>query len=149
MPQVTGSMSWANAKVEYSVNGTVWNDISGAENSVKVDGGARQVGEAYTNLGDTAIITQGKREPVDVEVNVLYTDSLSEPFELFRALYEAGTLVAVRWSPKGGSTGQRQYATDLCPISEFAYPQGEAGSADPLMTAFKLHSPKVTDAAAL
>src|SRR5436853_273909 len=64
MPQITGAVSWVNAKVEYSTDNNVWNDISGAQNSLKVNPGTRKTGEAYTSLGDTAIITSGTRDLV-------------------------------------------------------------------------------------
>jgi len=35
-------MSWANVKIEYSLNGSAWTDMSGAANSLKCNPGTRK-----------------------------------------------------------------------------------------------------------
>lgn len=138
MAQTTDAISMANAKVEVSTDGSTYTDISGFAAQVEVSGGDRQAGDSYTYDGDTAIITIGKREPIDITVNVVYTEGSSDPFEAVRAQYEAGSDLYVRWSPKGGSTGDKQYTANG-PVTSFAYPAGEAGSGDAVLCQFTVH----------
>ena len=80
MPQTTGGLSAVNAQVEVSTNGSAWTDISGSSNKVEPSGGERQSGEAYTHDGDVAIITGGKREPIELTLSFVYTEMiLSQP----------------------------------------------------------------------
>lgn len=144
MAQTTGALSWRNSKVEYSTNGSSWTDMSGFENAIEGAEQARMTGEAYTSDGDTAAITRGKREPMELTVTYLYTEGGAEPFEVIRALFEAGSDLYLRWSPRGGSSGQFQYTTPAGVISNFIYPQGEAGSADPVPGGFTLKVPYIT-----
>ncbi len=129
--------------MEVSTNGTTWTDISGFANSIEVSGGERQIGEAYTFDGDTALLTSGKREPVEVTVRVVYTEGTSEPFEVVRAAYEDGSSVYVRWSPKGGSAGNFQFTTAAGLVSSLTYPAGEVGG-DPVMVEFTVKTPGIS-----
>jgi hypothetical protein len=105
---------------------------------------ARKSGEAYTNSGDTAIVTGGKREPMEIEFKGVATEGTGDPFEVIRAAHEAKTPYYVRWSPKGGTAGQFQYATPACIITSFTYPEVDAASGDPAMWGFKVKTPYVT-----
>lgn len=144
MAQTTSAISFKNCKVEISTNGTSWTDISGVATGVEVGGGDRQTGEAYTYDGDTAIITTGKREPLEITVKTVYTEGTSEAYETVRAAYEAGTSLYIRWSPRGGSAGNFQFATDAGVVTGAVYPVGEAGSGDPVVVGFTVKTPKVT-----
>lgn len=147
MAQTTNGISMKDCKLEGSTNGSTWADISGFAASIETDGGDRQTGEDYTFDGDTAIITKGKREPIDLTAKVVYTEGASDPFEAVRAAYEAGTPYYLRWSPKGGGLSTFQYTTPAGVVTSFPYPGGEAGSADPVMIEFTLKVPYVTKAA--
>ena len=144
MAQTTDAISFKNVKVEVSTDGTTWTDISGFANSVEIGGGDRQTGEVYTFDGDTAIITTGKREPLEITVKAVYTEGANDPFEVVRAAYEGGTSLYVRWSPKGGTTGDFQFESDAGYVTNAIYPQGEAGSGDPVVVEFTVKTPKVT-----
>lgn len=144
MAQTTGALSWRNSKVEISSNGSDWTDISGFENAIEGAEQARMTGEAYTSDGDTAVITAGKREPMELTCTFLYTEGGSDPFEVVRALFEAGTKMYMRWSPLGGASTTFMYTTPAAFISNFVYPQGEAGSADPVPGGFTLKVPSIT-----
>lgn len=147
MAQITGAFSARNAKLLVSTNGAVWTDISGAANSIAPGGGTRQVEATATLDGDTMILTSGKREPVDLEVKVIYTEGATDAFEVVRVAYEAGTALYVRWSPKAGVTGDFQFTSDAGLIEDFVYPPADASDAKPVMTGFKLKTPKITKAA--
>ena len=144
MAQTTGAISFRNVKVEISTNGTTWTDISGFANELSLGGGDRQLAETFTADGDTPILTAGKRGALDVGVKALYTEGTSDPFEVVRAAYENGTSLYVRWSPKGGASGNFQYVTDAGYVSGAPYPVGNAGSADAVPLAFTVKVPKVT-----
>lgn len=144
MAQTTGGMSMKDCSLEYSTNGSSWTDISGFSNSIEPDGGDRKLSETYTMDGDTAIITKGKREPIDLKVRIVYTEGGSDPFEVVRAIHEAGSDFYLRWSPKGGDSTEFMYTSPAGAIQSFPYPGGDTGSSDAIMTEFVLKVPYVT-----
>lgn len=144
MAQTTDAMSMRDGKLEYSLNGSSYDEISGEANSVAVSGGERQTGEAYTFEGDVAIITKGKRQPQDVSVNLIYTETAGNPYEDLRTAYEAGNNIWVRWSPAGGNSGDKTY-TATGPITSCPPPVGESGSPDAVLITFVVRTPEVVD----
>jgi len=144
MTQITGGFAASDAKVEISANGSSWNDISGAAASVAPGEQTRKSGEVYTQSGDTGIITGGKREPLEIEVKVVYTEGTGDYFETIRAAFEAKTPYYFRWSPKGGVNPDFQFATPVAFFSGLTYPDTDASSGDPAMYGFKIKTPYVT-----
>lgn len=144
MAQTTGGLSFKEVEVGISTNGSSWTDTSGFAASVEIGGGDRQTGEVYTFDGDTAIITSGKREPLEVTIKVVYTEGGSDPFEVVRAAYEAGSSLYVRWSPKGGETGEFMFTSSAGVVTNAPYPTGEAGSGDPTMIEFTVKVASIT-----
>lgn len=144
MAQTTGAISFKANKLEVSTDNTNWNDISGFSNEIEPDGGDRESGEGYTYDGDTAILTLGKRGPFNLKVKVVYTEGASDPQEVVRAAYESGSPLYLRWSPKGGLSGNFRYTTDAGFVISAPYPGGSAKSADPVMTQFTLKCAKVS-----
>ena len=71
MAQTTNQIAMAAAKVEVSTDGSSYTDISGHEQSVEVPAQTRISGQVYTHDGDTALIAGGKREPIEVTVNIV------------------------------------------------------------------------------
>lgn len=149
MPQTTAQMSFANAKVEIKIASGSWTDISGEHTKIEVDGGERQSGQAFTNTGSTPILTSGKSEKFTVKVSIVYTEGVSAPWKLLYDAFRAGSLVQMRWAPKGGATGDYQYATatsgNVC--KNVTLPVGEAGSPDPVLAQAVLETPDITQAA--
>lgn len=137
-----------NCKVEISANGTTWTDISSVLNSVSVEGGDRMAEDLFVFGADTASVLTGPREPLEVTVRVVYAEGTSDAFETLRAAYEAGTSYYVRWSPRGGTTGQFIFTADPGPITSFAYPAGEAGNAEPILCEITLRTSKITKSVA-
>lgn len=146
MTQMTNAMSAVDALIEISTNGSVWTDISGFTNKLDVTPQSRASGEAYTFDGDTAIITHGKRQPVDITVNVLYSEGSANPFETVRAIHETtnGGTIYVRWSPGGGDSGDFRYTTPACKVTSFQAPQVDAGSPAPIPCVFVVRTPYYT-----
>ena len=148
MAQTTNQVTMVNCKIEGSTDGAVWTDISGFGNSVTFDGGERATEETDTFSGDTPIITAGKRGGLTVTARVVYTEGVSDPVEVVRAAYENLTPYYLRWSPKGGTTGQFQYTTTVGIVKNPVYPAGEANSAAPIMAEIVLAVAKITKAVA-
>uniref|UniRef100_A0A6M3J694 Tail protein n=1 Tax=viral metagenome TaxID=1070528 RepID=A0A6M3J694_9ZZZZ len=138
MAQTTGAMSGVGLKIMVSNNNSDWTDISGQANSVTPSGFNRQSGETYTFDGDHAIIGKGKREPIELEVNTVYTETAGQAFVLAWAEFDAddGDSFWVRWSPAGGVTGNAAYTSTTGIITSLLPPSGEAAPGDPLMAAF-------------
>lgn len=147
MAQTTGGISFKDCKVETSPDNSVWTDRSGFASTVNVDGGERATGVKYTFDGDTAILRSAKRGPLTITVPVVYTEGASDPIEVIRAIYEAGSDFYVRWSPKGGASSEFLYTTDAGVVKQPMLPGGEAESADIAMVDFVLETPKVTKSA--
>jgi hypothetical protein len=146
MAQTTGALSAKNAVIEVSTNGSSWTDISGFANKVDPGDQTREVGDAYTFDGDTAIITAGKRKPLDLKCSVLYTEGASDPFETVRTAYEAGTALYLRFTPKAATTGNFRFTSDTGLVTKFGYPPLEPEKGEPIVIDFTLETPKVTKA---
>ena len=146
MAQTTLGMSSVNARVEYSLDAAAWVEMSGSATSVTVAGGTRVSGEAYTASGDTAFITAGKREPIEVTVAGVYSETTGDPefFEALAAVYESGAGCAIRWSPTAyDTTNQKRYTTAntagsaaVGVITAWNYPSVDISSGDPIIVEF-------------
>jgi hypothetical protein len=147
MAQTTDGLSMVDCQIEYSTNGADYTDISGFGGSVEGTEQTRQTGLVYTFDGDTAIIRAGKREPLELQFNIVYTEGTGDPWEILRPYFEAGSAVYFRWSPKGGDSTEFQFTTDAGYITSFPYPGGTAEGGDPIMGTWTHQTPKVTKAA--
>jgi hypothetical protein len=140
MAQTTAQVSSVDAKVEVSAAGSVWTDISGTANKVDIGPQDRAVGSAFTFDGDGALLTYGKRQPVDVTVTAIYTETAGEAAETVRALHETvdGATMYLRWTPIGEVAvgGRSQFSTGKSYIKSFQYPPVAADSGDPIMITF-------------
>ena len=148
MPQTTGAISGAVATV------SIWNanaatpayvDISGASQSIDAVTATVTNGEAYTFVGNHAIITIGKQEPVEVTVNILYTEITTEPFLIVRQMFEEGDATQIKWLPAGAASGADQYETKTVGyITSMDYPPVDASSSGPVMVSFTVRAPGIT-----
>jgi len=105
MAQTTYQVPMACGKLEISPDcqEASYIDISGVSQSVAGTEQGRMSGEAYTFEGDTALIAGGKREPLELEFVIVYTETDAEAYEQVRAIFESayslkkeGPLVASR-----------------------------------------------------
>lgn len=142
MAQITGADSARNAKIEFSTDGTTYSNLSGAASTLSITGGARATAETFTFEGDNAITTTGKAGAVDIALTFVYTEGASDAFELVRAADEAGSAAYIRWSPKGGQTGEFVFTAGPGRISNFVWPTGDAANASALMGGFTYHGPR-------
>lgn len=130
MAQTTNALSWANATISLSANGTTWTDISGFANSVSVDGGERATSEFFTVDGDTPIVTSGKRGFLEITIKAVYTEAGSDAYAMGMTAYENNTPLYAKWVPKGSGTGAFVFTTSIGRVTKPIYPQGAADSAD-------------------
>jgi hypothetical protein len=110
MAQTTGGITGAAATVSIYVS-SAYVDISGSSQSIETTTATVVTGEAYTFDGNFALTTVGKYEPVEVKVNIIYTETAAEAFQSVRALFEARTATQLKWLPAGAASGADQYET--------------------------------------
>lgn len=146
MTQITGGFNTSDAYVGISAAGVTFVDISGSSASVNGTEQTRKSGEGYTHSGDTAIVTGGKREPMEIEVKIVYTEGSADPFEVIRAAFEAKTPYYIRWAPKGATVGNFTFTSWAAIITSLIYPPTEASSGEPAMCGFKFKTSSVTKA---
>jgi hypothetical protein len=143
MAQTTGGITGAAATVSIYV-ASAYVDISGSSQSIDVTTATVVTGEAYTFDGNYALTTVGKYEPVEVKVNIIYTETAAEAFQSVRALFEARTATQVKWLPAGATSGADQYETKTIGyITALDYPPIDASSAGPLMVSFTVRAPGI------
>lgn len=156
MPQTTGFDTRAAFKVEVSTNGSTWTDISGQANNVTVEGGDQMIGEQNTADGVAPIVVgANKVEAKTVTVSAVYTETAGESWRLVKDRYDgASKTIFLRYSPRGGATGERRYvcANDAntaiaAPIINCNEPEGDASSGDPLLFEFSVRTPKLFEEA--
>lgn len=147
MAQTTTAMSLTDGDIDIAAQGTgVWVTISGSANSVDAPEQTRMTGDDYTLDGDTAIITTGKREPMDIVVNALYTETAQETWETVRPWFQAGSRIDLRWSPHGiGATGRKVFTALNVPITKLTYPGLTASEANPARCSFTVRAPFVAE----
>lgn len=138
MAQTVGQTSFRNAVIEYSTNGTSWVDMSGVSNKIDPSGGDRAQGEEFTGDADTAVITIGKREPIKIGIDIVYSEATTDHFVNMETYHQSGTALKIRWAPKGSATGNFRYTTDTGYITSFTPPAGEYGSGDPILVSLEL-----------
>ena len=146
MTQTTGSLSWANCKIELSKDaGVSWIDISGFTNSIAVDGGERATSEYFTATGDVPIVTAGKRGLLEITAKCVYTeDAANAPFIMVHEANEAQDPLMIRWSPKGGAISNFRFTSSAGQCVKPVYPQGAADSADAIPIEFTIKCSSIT-----
>ncbi len=146
MAQTTNSIWGGAAKVEISVNGTAWTNISGHSNKVTPSGGDRQTGKAYTFDGEYPIVKVGKKNERQTRVDIIYTEQTADAFEVARAQFDAvgGGVMYARWSPAGGSAGNYLYTTDAGFVQDFSYPEVDSEGNGPIKTFFVIQHATIT-----
>lgn len=145
MAQTTTATATTNAKIEFSTNGSTWYDISGSSNSIDPGEQERQTGEEYTLDGDYPVITAGKFQPLEIAVNIFFSTTSGEAWARASAAFTAKSDAYVRWSPQGGTTGHKMYTTDKGVLNKLTWPSSNASEAGPLLVAFTIKTPKVTE----
>jgi hypothetical protein len=146
MAQTTNAITQQCGQLDYSADGAAWTDISGVTQSITAFTQTRNSGEAYTFEGDTAIIGFGKRTPMDITVNIVYSETDAEAYEVIRTRFETdcGAAVYLRWSPGGGDAGDEQITSGAGQVTSWDYPMADATGGDPITCSFTVRVPGVT-----
>jgi hypothetical protein len=153
MAQTTAAVDRASFKVETSNDGSTWTDISGAAATVQTSGGDQLIGSQNTADGNAPVVVGStKTQPFTVTVSCVYTETASQPFELVESRFFAATkTIYLRWSPRGGASGEKQFTCTngagtafACPIQSVSLPDLDAGSGDVAMFSFAVQTPYVT-----
>jgi hypothetical protein len=147
MAQTTAAINGVASTVSIKIgSGGTYVDISGATQSVDAATATIANSDNYTLDGAAAFILLGKVEPVDVTVNILYTETLTtEPWMLVSAAFAAKTQVQVKWVPRGAGSGANTIETNnIGYITSIDYPAIDATSADAIMCSFTVRCPGIT-----
>ncbi len=138
-------ITFRNVKIEVSVDsGATWINISGQTNALSVGGGDREIGNFFDAANDTPTLGAGKRNPLEIETRVKYTETDSEAQGVLASPYENATETLIRYSPKGGASGDRLYTSDAGFVQTNPYPGQEVESGDPLRIEFTIVVGKLT-----
>jgi hypothetical protein len=143
MPQTTGAVTGAAAAVSLKVGTGAYVDHSGQAQSVDATTASRVNDSTYTFDGDNPIILLGKEEAVEVTVNFLYTEVALELWEVAEAAFQAGSLVQIKWEPKG-TAGKQCETMAGGYITSIDFPAVEASSAGPVTASITIMAPGIT-----
>lgn len=137
------SYTMKNCKVEFSINNSTWTDVSGDSNSVAMSG-------FELETSSVGIFGQAKKDQTvggyaigTVTVRLMYTETTTSGWGIAHAAWVARSALYIRWSPRGGTTGQYRYTTDAGYVKNPIWPVGEDG-ADQVMSEVVLETPFVT-----
>jgi hypothetical protein len=147
MPQTNDGMSFAEADVYFSTDGSTWQDFSGWTTAVSLGGGEIQSAETYTAEGEGAIITLGKRQPLDITARMVYTEGSADPFEVLRAAYENKTDLYIRWIPAGSVASNFQFTSSAGKVLTPPYPGGEVDGGEAILVEGTIKASTVTKSA--
>lgn len=147
MPQTTAAINGVASTIGIKIAGAAsYVDISGSTQSVDAATATVANSDTYTLDGANAFILLGKMEPVDVTVNILYTETLTtEAFMLVSAAFAAKSTVQIQWKPRGAGSGANTIETaNTGYITSLDYPAIDATSADAIMASFTVRCPGIT-----
>lgn len=146
MSQTTAAVNGVASQVFIKVGAGLYVDMSGATQSVDAATATVMNSDTYTFDGANALILLGKYEPVDVTVNILYTEVLTtEPFMVVQAAFAAKSTVQIKWLPKGAALGANTIETAVTGfITSIDFPAIDASSADAVMVSFTVRCPGIT-----
>ena len=136
-------ITFRNAKVELSADSTTWTDVSADANMVEVSG-------FDLETEGTPVFGQGKRLQTvgnfdlgTVTLKALYAESTSAAWGMANTAFEARSALYIRWSPKGGTTGDYRYTSDAGYVKQPVWAGGEA-NASPIMPEIVIETPWIT-----
>ena len=143
MAQDTGGLSFVDAEISISTNGSDWTAIGGWANTVTVTGGERGFGEFFTADGDVPVLKAGKRSTLNVAVVILYTEGTGDPVEVLRGYYETagGSSTYVKWLVQNGGF---TYTTSAGVLLTPTYPSGDPEPGDPIEVEFSIQVATIT-----
>lgn len=129
---------------EYSLNGTDFTSVAGANVAIEPSGEDRAYAEQPVFEVDDPVIGYGKLSAADVMLRAVYTQTDSEIFDVLYDAKIANSDIWLRWSVYGGNSGDKQY-TVQGKVVECVPPGGEAGSADVVLFEARVIGAKYTE----
>lgn len=143
----------ALAEVEISEAGSVWTDISAMVMTLTQPALTRQTTDTFVGAGDVALVTVGKKVPVDLVFTFLYSEGSSDAWKMLQAIFDdaAKACVHVRWTLKGGDATELRFNTSTSgsavgavPITSLVHPGfDKASGASPVMGGFTVRTPAI------
>lgn len=134
-----------NCKVEFSANGTTWTDVTSDSNSVAMSG-------FELETDSVGLFGQAKKDQTaggyaigTVTVRLMYVETTSSGWGLAHTAWVNRTNLYVRWSPRGGTTGQYRFTSDAGFVKNPVWPNGEDGATQ-IMSEVVIETPFVTQA---
>ena len=149
MAQITTSVWGGAAKVEIGTSTTGFTDISGMSNLVDSPLIERRQGESYTFDGENPIVKVGKKQSMNIPVQIIYTEGASDAYKVAQTQYEAtgGGTLYLQWTPKGAiATGEFEFLTSIGFVQGFQYPPVDAESDGPMLVNFNIQCASVIQA---
>jgi hypothetical protein len=145
MAQTTTMITGAAAKVSiWDANTTpaAYHDISGSSQAIETATVAYLNSDNYTFDGDGPLTLLGKIEPVEITVNVYYTETATEAFEIVQKMFAEKDATKIKWQLAGASGST--FETGMGKIVSMDYPGAEADSGDGIMASFVLRVPSIS-----
>ncbi len=132
-----------NCKVEFSADASTWVDISDEANSVAMSGFELET-EATPVFGEAKKVqTVGGFAIGTVTIRSMYAETTGGAWGLAHIAHTNRTALYVRWSPRGGTTGQYRFTSDAGYVKSPVWPVGEDGAAA-IMPEVVIETPFVT-----
>lgn len=132
-----------NCKVELSTNGSTWTDITFDSNSVSMSGFELQTNSIGIFGLAKADQTAGGYSIGTVTVRAAYNETTGSGWAIAHNAWVNRTNIYVRWSPRGGTTGQFRFTSDAGYVKNPVWPTGEDGPAQ-IMSEIVIETPFVT-----
>ena len=144
MSATTGGWTGRNFEIELSTDGSSWTSWKSHSNKVSDASGKRPGGAVKVSGQDYPIVSTGIRDEVTPKFTFVRTETAGEPWALVKTAFEADSLLYVRWSPKGGSTGQKRYACSGY-VTDCPYPAPDATNTTVQLFEFAMICDTVTE----
>ena len=134
----TGILSSCTMCVELSTDGTSWTDFSDYLTVLEPGAVTRDTAEESTFGEDVMATAVGHRNPIDITIRSVYTDSTAttNPFSYIwgQCTTNCGGALAVRWAPAGCTTTNQVFSTATATghysrLTSQTPPAGNAGDA--------------------
>jgi len=136
-------ITFKNAKVELSTNNSDWTDVSIDSNMLTVDGFDLETEGTNVFGQGKKLQTTGDFDLGTVTLKALYAESTSAAWGMANTAFEARSALYIRWSPKGGTTGDYRYTSDAGYVKQPVWAGGEA-NASPIMPEIVIETPWIT-----
>lgn len=144
MTQTTAAITMRAVKVEVSTDNTNWTNISGEFNSIENSGGEIGTGEVYTADGDYPIVGIGKIAMMETKLKVVYVETSGSAWNAFWDAYKNGTDIYVRYSPKGGNSGNLLFTSGKGYVTSPVLPAAEVSDGNPVTCELTFKHPGFT-----